>query len=249
MLGMAGSYKTARLGRANAGVMRSTSAASRDNPGEWQESAEAVCLAPAEYIDSHHPLVAAQAARLRAAPRTERDTARAIYYFVRDLTYEGGDFEDLEIYRASSVLAAGHGYCVGKASLCAALARAVGIPARIGFADVRNHLASPRLLQAMGTDIFAWHGYTGLLLGGRWIKVSPTFDIGVCQRVGVAALEFDGEHDAMLQSFDGASSMRYVREHGVFHDVPARFLAAEMQRLYPFTREHGVSRFIAGGQP
>jgi transglutaminase-like putative cysteine protease len=158
-------------------------------------------------------------------------------------------FEDLEIFRASSVLAAGHGYCVGKASLCAALARAAGIPARIGFADVRNHLASPRLLRAMGTDVFAWHGYTELLLRGRWIKVSPTFDIGTCQRAGADALEFDGEHEALLQSFDGGSSMRYVREHGVFHDVPARFLAAEMQRLYPFTREHGVSRFIAGGQP
>jgi hypothetical protein len=246
---MTGSYKTARPVQANAGAMRSTSAASHDNPGQWQQSAEAVCLAPAEYIDSHHPRVVAQAGRLRAASGTERDVARAIYYFVRDLTYEGGDFEDLEIFRASSVLAAGHGYCVGKASLCAALARAAGIPARIGFADVRNHLASLRLLRAMGTDIFAWHGYTELLVGAIWVKVSPTFDIGTCQRAGIAALEFDGEHDALLQSFDGGSSMRYVREHGVFHDVPARFLAAEMQRLYPFTRDHGVSRFIAGRQP
>jgi transglutaminase-like putative cysteine protease len=246
---MTSSYKTARPGRANAGVMRSTSAATRDDPGDWQDSMEAVCLAPAEYIDSQHPLVAAQAARLRAAAGTAGDAARAVYYFVRDLRYEGGDFEDLEIYRASGVLAAGHGYCVGKASLCAALARAAGVPARIGFADVRNHLASPRLLRAMGTDVFAWHGYTELLVRGRWIKVSPTFDIDTCQRAGVAALEFDGEHDALLQSFDGESSMRYLREHGVFHDVPARFLAAEMQRLYPFTREHGVSRFIAGGQP
>src|SRR3984885_1098698 len=119
--------------------MRSTCAASHDNPGEWQASAEAVCLAPAEDIDSHHALVAAQAARLRAAAGAGRDTARAVYYFVRDLTYEGGDFEDLEVYRASSVLAAKHGYCVGKASLCAALARAAAIPARLGLADVRHH--------------------------------------------------------------------------------------------------------------
>jgi transglutaminase-like putative cysteine protease len=246
---MTGSYKTARPGRANAGAMPSTSAASHHNPGEWKQSAEAVYLAPAEYIDGHHPLVAAQADRLRTAAGTELDVARAIYYFVRDLTYQGGDFEDLEIFRASSVLAAGHGYCVGKASLCTALARAAGIPARIGFADVRNHLASPRLLRAMRTDIFAWHGYTELLLGATWIKVSPTFDIGTCQRAGVAPLEFDGEHDAMLQSFDGGSSMHYVREHGVFHDVPARFLVAEMQRLYPFTRNHGVSPFIADARP
>jgi transglutaminase-like putative cysteine protease len=128
---------------------------------------------------------------LCAAAATIQESARAIYQFVRDLDYEGGDFEDLEIYRASSVLAGGRGYCVGKASLCAALARSAGIPARVAFADVRNHLAAPRLLRAMGTDIFAWHGYTELLLRGQWVKVSPTFDTVTCQRAGVAPLEFD----------------------------------------------------------
>jgi transglutaminase-like putative cysteine protease len=104
----------------------------------------ALYLAAADYIDSDHPSVAALAGELGAG-RDRQDAARAVYYFVRDLRYEGGDFEDLELYRASSVLAAGHGYCVGKAALCAALARAAAIPARVGFADVRNHLASPRL--------------------------------------------------------------------------------------------------------
>lgn len=215
-------------------------------PGELQISIMLVYLAPAEYIDSDHPSITAQADELRAAAGADRDAAIAIYQFVRDLPYEGGDFEDLEIYRASSVLSAGHGYCVSKASLCAALYRAAGFPARIAFADVRNHLASPRLLQAMGTDIFAWHGYTEVLLADRWLKVSPTFDPATCQRAGVAALDFDGEHDALLQSFDGTASMRYLTHHGEFHDVPARFLAAEMPRLYPFARNHGITRFKAG---
>ncbi|MBV9855501.1 MAG: transglutaminase domain-containing protein [Streptosporangiaceae bacterium] len=207
----------------------------------------AVYRAPADYADSAHPLVATRAGELCAGARGRRDAARAIFAFVRDLRYEGGDFEDLEIYRASSVLAAGHGYCVGKAALCTALARAAGIPARLAFADVRNHLASPRLLAAMGTDTFAWHGYSQLFLGGRWVSVSPTFDPGTCRRAGVPPLEFDGEHDALLQSFDPAgATMRYLRRHGTFHDVPAQFLAAEMPRLYPFARDHGISRFLAG---
>jgi transglutaminase-like putative cysteine protease len=207
----------------------------------------AVYLAPAEFIDSGHPLVSAKARELCASTGTRRDAARAVFYFVRDLRYEGGDFEDPAIYRASCVLAAGHGYCVGKAALCAALARAAGIPARIGFADVRNHLASPRLLAAMGTDIFAWHGYSQLFLGGRWISVSPTFDPGTCRRAGVAPLEFDGEHDALLQSFDvTGATMAYLKRHGIFHDVPAQFLAAEMPRLYPFAADHGITRFLAG---
>lgn len=210
----------------------------------------AVYRAPADYVDSDHPLVTAQARRLCADAGTRRDAARAIYYFVRDLRYEGGDFEDLEIYRASSVLTAGHGYCVGKAALCAALARAAGIPSRLGFADVRNHLASPRLLAAMATDVFAWHGFTQLFLGGRWVSVSPTFDSATCRRSGVVPLDFDGEHDALLQSFGGGSAtMRYLKRHGTFHDVPARFLAAEMPRLYPFARNHGITRFQGAGRP
>jgi transglutaminase-like putative cysteine protease len=156
----------------------------------------AVYLAPADYIDSDHPLVTARARQLCGGARCGPEAARAVYYFARDLRYEGGDFEDLEIYRASSVLEAGHGYCVGKAALCAALARAAGIPARLGFADVCNHLASPRLLAAMGTDVFAWHAYAQLFLGGRWVSVSPTFDAATCRRAGVAALAFDGKHDA-----------------------------------------------------
>jgi transglutaminase-like putative cysteine protease len=227
----------------------------------------AAYLAPADYVDSDHPLIIARARQLRAGvsaaagaetvagaetetvagaeTETVAEAARAVFYFVRDLRYRGGDFEDLEIYRASSVLAAGHGYCVGKASLCAALARAAAIPARLGFADVRNHLASPRLRAAMGTDVFAWHGYTQLFVGGRWVSVSPTFDRAACERAGVAPLEFDGKHDALLQSFDGSgATMSYVKRHGTFHDVPARFLAAEMPRLYPFARDHGITRFL-----
>src|SRR5690606_6939063 len=148
-------------------------------------------------------------------------------------------------YRASRVLTIGHGYCVAKAGLLAALARASGIPARVGFADVRNHLASGRLLAAMGTDVFAWHGVTELFVDGRWITVSPAFDTDTCRRAGVPVLRFDGRNDALLQAFDGGGHMRYERWHGTFHDVPARFLAAEMPRLYPFVASGGLDRFKA----
>lgn len=202
-----------------------------------------VYLAPAEFIDSDHPSLIACAQRLWA--KTEARTAVGIFEFVRDLPYEGDDFEDIEIFRASHVLAAGHGYCVSKASLGAALARAASIPARVAFADVRNHLASPRLLQALRTDTFAWHGYVEMWLGQHWVKLSPTFDQATCQRAGVAPLRFDGIHDALLQSFDNSQTIDYAKEHGSFHDVPARFLAGEMLRLYPFARDHGISRHKA----
>lgn len=229
--------------------MAATGLAGSRGASRFETTTMAVYLATAEYVDSGQPMVMAKAGELCARIGARRDAAQAVFYFVRDLRYEGGDFEDLEIYRASSVLAAGHGYCVGKAALCTALARAAGIPARLGFADVRNHLASTRLLAAMGTDIFAWHGYSQLFLGGRWLSLSPTFDPGTCRRAGVPPLEFDGAHDALLQSFDGTgATLAYLKRHGIFHDVPAQFLAAEMPRLYPFAADYGITRFLAGSR-
>ena len=108
--------------------------------------------------------------------KTEARTAVGIFEFVRDLPYEGDDFEDIEIFRASHVLAAGHGYCVSNASLGAALAQAASIPARVVFADVRNHLAFPRQSQARWTGAFACHGYVEMWPGQHWVKLSPAFD-------------------------------------------------------------------------
>lgn len=204
-----------------------------------------VFLAPGEYIDSDHPRIVAQARRWREMPGLT-DRAAAVFGFVREIPYEADDFDVLDTFRASHVLIAGHGYCVSKAALGAALARAAGIPARIAFADVRNHLSSRRLREAMGTDVFAWHGYIEFCLHGRWVKASPTFDSVTCRQAGVQPLEFDGASDALLQAFDGGGTMEYVTDHGSFHDVPARFLSAELQRLYPFTRDRGISRYKAG---
>ena len=133
------------------------------------------------------------------------------------------------------MLAKGHGYCVGKASVYVALCRASGIPARLGLADVKNHLATPRLLEAVGTDLFAYHGYVEIKLGRGWIKATPTFNVSLCDRLGVPPLEFTGEADALLQPFDakGREFMSYVTQHGTFFDVPAKFLIGEMIRLYP----------------
>jgi len=87
----------------------------------------------------------------------------------------------------------------------------------------------------MGTNYFAWHGFTEVKLGERWVKASPTFNSTLCSRFGVAPLDFDGESDALLQAYDatGRTFMRYEVMHGAFHDVPAKFLMQEMARRYP----------------
>ena len=65
------------------------------------------------------------------------------------------------------VLSNGHGWCVPKAVLLAAACRAAGIPARLGFADVRNHLSTERMRQTMQTDLFIWHGYADLWIDSK----------------------------------------------------------------------------------
>ena len=192
-------------------------------------------LDPGDYIDSEHPAVVAFAEE--HAGDDARDTASKIYAAVRDtIRYQPYvDMGDAETFRASSVLAAGLGYCVGKASLYAAACRAQNIPARVGFADVTNHLTTPKLTERMGTDFFAWHGFTEVFVDGAWRKATPTFNATLCDKLGVAPLDFDGHTDALLHEFDasGRAYMRYETMHGTFHDVPVRFLQREMARLYP----------------
>jgi transglutaminase-like putative cysteine protease len=196
----------------------------------------AIYLAPAEYIDSDHPAIQDFAARTVTADMPAAEKARRFYLAAREIRYDPDlDYADPEIYRASSVLKAGAAYCVGKAALFAALCRAGGIPARVAFADVTNHLSSEKLREKMGTNYFAWHGFTEVFLDGGWVKASPTFNSTLCSRFGVAPLDFDGRSDALLQAYDqgGRTFMKYEVLHGAFHDVPAKFLAAEMARRYP----------------
>ena len=195
---------------------------------------DSVYLAPAEYVDSDHPAIIALARKAGGASPVEK--ARRYYLAAREVRYDPDlYFGDPEVYRASSVLAAGAGYCVGKAALFTALCRAGGLPARIAFGDVTNHLSSEKLREKMGTNYFAWHGFTEVKLGERWVKASPTFNSTLCSRFGVAPLDFDGESDALLQAYDatGRTFMRYEVMHGAFHDVPAKFLMQEMARRYP----------------
>ena len=194
-------------------------------------------LSPAEFIDSDHEDVRAKAKATVGTVSDRIGQARVLYGAVRDeIRYDPYiDYTDPETYRASSVLQAGHAYCVGKAALYAALCRAVGIPARIGLADVKNHLATQRLIETVGTDLFAYHGFVEVMPEREWVKATPTFNVTLCQKLGVPPLDFDGKTDALMQPFDatGREFMSYEAQHGTFFDVPAKFLIGEMVRLYP----------------
>ena len=137
--------------------------------------------------------------------------------------------------RASRVLELERGWCVTKANLLAACCRALGIPARLGYADVRNHLSTERMREQMGTDLFVWHGYTSILLDEKWVKATPAFNVELCEKFRLAALEFDGTEDSIYHPFDldGRRHMEYVTLRGEFSDVPIEEITDDMQRLYP----------------
>lgn len=194
------------------------------------------CLAATSLVDSGHPAVRAFA-KQHAQGADDRERAVALYYAVRDgFRYDPYRVDLSEAgMRASAVLATGHGWCVTKAALLAAACRAAGIPARLGFADVRNHLSTERMRQTMETDVFIWHGYTEAWLGGRWVKATPAFNVELCRRFGLHPLEFDGATDSIYHPFDlaGNKHMEYLRERGSFADVPLAQVLADFRAVYP----------------
>ena len=200
-------------------------------------------LGAARFIDSDHPAVIAFA-RENATGKTPLERAVSLYYAARDrIRYNPFlDFSKEETFRASKCITSGEGFCIGKAALLAACARADGIPARVGFADVKNHLTTPALRERMGSDLFIYHGYTELLLEGRWVKATPAFDLALCDRFGVLPLEFDGREDSIFQPHDraGRRHMEYLRDRGAHADVPVADIMATFAREYPQLAERGT---------
>ncbi|MBF0202076.1 MAG: transglutaminase family protein [Desulfamplus sp.] len=196
-----------------------------------------IYLRPTFYINFDHPRVKEFAESRCNASLSKREKAVQLYYAVRDeIRYDPYDFKlDRHNFTADSVLKKKSGYCVVKAVLLAGAARYHSIPARLGFADVRNHLSTPRLRELMETDIFMYHGYTELHLEGRWVKATPAFNLSLCNHFNVKPLEFDGVNNSLFHEFDtlGNQHMEYVKERGHFDDLPFEQILEDCRIVYP----------------
>lgn len=207
-------------------------------------------LASTPIIDSDHPSIMSHAAECTSGCRSPVEMSIRLYYAVRDpIIYDPYlPFYRPEHYRASAILAKGRGFCVPKASLLCALGRSCGIPTRLGFADVKNHLASTRFLEMLGSDLFVYHGYVEFYLEGQWVKATPSFNRELCELHGVEPLEFNGREDSIFHEFNREDRpfMEYVTDHGVFDDVPVASLVAAWQAAYGEERVAGwVAKFEA----
>jgi transglutaminase-like putative cysteine protease len=200
------------------------------------DSPTVATLASTALIDSEHPAVVAFA-QAHATGATDRERAVALHDAVRD----GFRYDPYQVdlspggMRASGVVERGFGWCVPKAALLAAACRAAGIPARLGYADVRNHLSTERMRRTMQTDLFIWHGYTDIWIDGAWRKATPAFNRELCERFGLLPLAFNGHDDSIYHPYDRAGNrhMEYVQYRGTFDEMPLARIVADFERVYP----------------
>jgi transglutaminase-like putative cysteine protease len=189
------------------------------------------------YIDSDNGEIRGFAGTVVNGAKTDIEKAVKLYYAVRDqIRYNPYSMSmDRKSYRASFVLSQKEGFCVPKAILLAAVSRVVGVPCRLRFANVINHLVTKRLKEVMKTDLFVFHGYNEFFLEGKWVKATPAFNLSLCEKFGVFPLDFDGTSDSIFHPLDreGRKHMEYVHDYGSFDDFPFEMFIDEQRRYYP----------------
>jgi len=178
-----------------------------------------------EIIDCDMASIKSKARELTDGLKTEREKAVALYYFVRDKVVHNAytQLYDLNQYKASIILEAGNGICQQKSILLCALARASGIPARLGFVDVSDSQLSESFKQMIGgINVFPFHGFAELLIDGKWVHASPAYDIATCRRKRFVPVDFDGVNDARDSRYteDGEPHIEHLEYHGPYDDFP-----------------------------
>jgi transglutaminase-like putative cysteine protease len=206
-------------------------------PYGWPEPGS-LYLAATPFLDFDLPVVAQFVLDAVVGASTQREKAIRLFLAVRDqVRYEPYSLRlTPECFRASTVVRERGSFCIPKAVLLTAGARLLGIPAALGLSDVVNHFSTPRLQQVMGNrEVFMHHGWTAMYLEGRWVKAVPAFNKELCTLMSVPATDFDGEHDAVLQQYkeDGSVHMEYLRDHGVWSDVPYLRIDEDWRGYYP----------------
>lgn len=194
-------------------------------------------LQPTEFLDFNNQPVKDFAEKHTIDANSDTEKAVKLYYAVRDGFQYNPYLLDLrrEGLTASNLLTRNRGYCVEKAVLLAACVRAVGVPSRLSFYIVRNHIATDKLEKALKKNYLVFHGAAEVLLNGNWLKTTPAFNKSLCKYLGVEPLEFDGTKDSIFQEFDhkGNVFMSYLHEYGAFADLPYNLYLEELRKHYP----------------
>lgn len=206
-------------------------------------------LKPTEILDSDSEIVVEYMKGILGNNEyTPREKAVKLYLHVRDdIKYNPYlPFYKPEHYRSSNVIKTKEAFCIGKAGLLCSLARKAGIPARVGFATVKNHLSTKQLIDFLGTNIIPYHGYTEIWLDEKWVKATPAFNAELCKLHKVTPLEFDGINDSVFQEANSENSrfMEYTEYHGEFSDIPIDIILKSWEKTYGKERFDSWIRLI-----
>jgi transglutaminase-like putative cysteine protease len=181
-------------------------------------------LKPTTMIDCDAEVIKEKAREVVKPHEGTVENAARLFYFVRDgIKYNPFLPRYLpDHFRASSTLARREGFCIQKAVLLVSLARTVGIPARLGFAIIKNHLLPAKIVEMLEVQVLPDHGYAELYIGDKWVKATPSFDLETCRKNRIIPVEFDGERDAKLNAYnqDGQLHIEYLLDRGSYEDVP-----------------------------
>jgi transglutaminase-like putative cysteine protease len=194
-------------------------------------------LKSAEFINADHPDVQQFAKDVTFGAKKDVEKVKYLHYAVRD----GFRYDPYRLHfskedmKASSLLKRDYGYCVKKSCLFVAACRVIGIPARLGFANVRNHISTAKLEAILNTNILVFHGYAEIYLHDKWIKVTPVFNRELCEKLNVKPLEFNPDDDSIFQEYNeyGGRFMEYLHQYGHFADIPYQLFMDELLKHYP----------------
>lgn len=179
------------------------------------------------------------------------EKAILLYYEVRDrFLYDPFNIRiEGENLRATQLLKDGRGHCIDKAAFFISACRSIGVPARLGLAKVKNHMGTAKLEKLIGSDVLVPHGYAEVYLNGKWLKCTPAFNRSLCEKLGVAPLEFNGEEDSVFQAFDREEGgfMEYLEDYGSFDDLPLEFIITLLQKNYPHLFDEAGAFLLSGG--
>ncbi|WP_420575492.1 transglutaminase-like domain-containing protein [Ekhidna sp.] len=189
------------------------------------------------FFDYDHPVIQDLIAEFKVDSLSDQEKAKQLYLKVRDgWRYNPYDISfRKEALKSSHIAQKDHGHCIDKSILYISGLRALGIPAKLHLAKVKNHIAVERLTEKFGTNELTPHGMVDVYLNGKWVKATPAFNQELCRLTGVEPLEFDGAGDSIFQEFnqEGKEFMEYLDDYGSFEDVPLDFIEQNMKENYP----------------
>ena len=180
------------------------------------------------------------------------ERAVTLYYSIRD----GLQYYPYEIHlfdsetKASKIIKRGRGHCIDKAIVYVSCLRLIGIPAKIGFSKVVNHIGTERIERILKTNVLTPHGYVEMYLNNKWVKATPAFNEILCRFLNVNPLDFNAEEDSLFQEFDqeGNKFMQYLEDYGSFDEFPRELIIELLEEHYPhlFFDEGGNRVFQSG---